>query len=126
METNLPSVTSAAKRSESPSVVDRLFRVLLAMFGRQWADMWAGCDMTDVKAEWACALHGVDDEAIRMALDSMRKNGRQFPPNQAEFVALVRQFTRHGAHRLSLASPRTQAPANAFQSLREVLRKAKE
>ena len=119
---NLPSATSAAKQSGSPSVVDHLFRVLLAMFGRQWADMWAGCDIADVKAEWARALHGLDNEAIRLAIDAMRNQGRQFPPNQSEFVALCRQFVRRGPHRLALTAPRHEPPENIFAKLKRELK----
>ena len=117
--------TSAARPSASPDAVDWLFAKLLTMFGRQWADMWTGINPDTVKADWRYALTGIDPEAIRMAVDSMAREGRDFPPNQSQFVALARQFVRRGAHRLAIADHRRDPPPGGFQSLRDILKRAK-
>lgn len=120
---NLP--TLPANPSASPEfLVDRLFRRLHAMYGKHWLDLWVGAPMAEVKAEWARTLTGVSPEALKMALDALLKQGKAFPPSLPEFVSLCRQFTRQGPHRLALTGPRIDAPAQAFQTLRNVLRKA--
>lgn len=123
---DLTNELSTVRQSASPeSLIDRLFQKLAQMYGRSWLDMWAGVPMDGVKAEWARSLHGVSPEAMRMALEAMKTEGRAFPPNLAEFVALCRQFIRRGPHQLSLAAPRTEAPADAFKTLRSLLAQAK-
>lgn len=123
---DLTNVSSTASRNASPeSLVDRLFQKLHTMYGKLWADMWVGAPMDAVKAEWARTLTGVEPEAMRLALDAILKAGKPFPPTLPEFTSLCRQFARTGSHRLMLMSPRQQAPADAFQSLRNILRKAK-
>jgi hypothetical protein len=105
--------------------VDRLFAALLTMYGKHWLDLWADCDVDAVKASWASALHGVDGEAIRLALDAIQTAGKPFPPTQPEFVSLCRQFTRRGPHRLALVdNTRDDGPRAGFSSLREIMRKA--
>lgn len=115
----MSSEQSTGNRSVSPSaVVDRLFAKLGAMYGRAWLDMWVGAPMDEVKAEWASWLHGVELDAVRLALDSLVAQGRAFPPTLPEFVSLCRQHRRKGAHRLALAAPRSDAPSNVFAALR--------
>jgi len=107
--------------------IDRLFDALLSMYGKHWLDLWADCDPVSVKASWASALHGLDGECIRLALENMRTTGKPFPPTQPEFVALCRQFKRRGPHTLSIVDKRRgDGPKGGFQTLREVLRKAQE
>lgn len=119
---DLTSGLSTAKRSVSPeSVVDRLFQRLAQLYGRAWLDLWAGVPMDGVKAEWAASLQGFDVETIRLALESLKTEGKQFPPNLPEFVSLCRQFVRRGPHRLALASPRYEPPANIFAKLKRDL-----
>lgn len=98
--------------------IDRLFAELLTMYGKHWIDLWVDTDVAAVKAGWAAALSGMDGACIRLALDSLRTTGKPFPPTQPEFVALCRQFVRKGSHRLSLAAPRHDAPANVFERMR--------
>lgn len=118
--TKLTNVSSTAKLSASPeSVVDRLFQKLHAMYGRSWADLWAGAPMDAVKAEWVAALGGFELETIRLALESLKTEGKQYPPNLPEFVHLCRQFVRRGPHRLALAAPRYEPPQNVFANLRK-------
>lgn len=116
--------TSAAKQSASPDVIDWLFAKLLTMFGRQWADMWTGINPDVVKSDWRHALTGIDPDAIRMAVESMNRDGRDFPPNQSQFVALARQFVRRGAHRLAITDNRRDPPPAGFASLHAILAKA--
>lgn len=116
---DVTSASSTAKRSASPeTVVDRLFQRLGAMYGRQWFDLWAGAPISEVKAEWALSLQGFDVETIRLALESLKTEGKQYPPNLPEFVHLCRQFVRRGPHRLALAAPRYEPPENIFAKLK--------
>ena len=122
---DLPSTSSTPKQSASPdALIDRLFQKLHTMYGKAWLDLWIGVPIDAVKAEWARTLHGVEPETMRLALDSMATEGRAFPPNLPEFVALCRQFVRKGPHRLSLAAPRHDAPDGAIRSLRQILDQA--
>lgn len=121
-----PSTTSPPKQSASPdAVIDRLFMVMHTMYGRAWADLWQGVPLEAVKAEWARSLHGFDVNTVRLAIESMKTEGRAFPPSLPEFVALCRQFVPVGAHRLALASPRYQAPENVFANLKRQLAQKK-
>lgn len=103
------------------ALVDRLFQRLGAMYGRQWFDLWAGAPMADVKAEWAAALAGYEVETVRLALESIKSEGKVHPPNLPEFVHLCRQFVRRGPHRLALTAPRYEPPENVFANLRKQL-----
>lgn len=117
--------TSPPKSSASPDRIDRLFTVLLEMYGKHWLDLWADTDVVAVKRGWANALEGLDNECLRLALDSIRSQGKPFPPTQPEFVSLCRQFVRRGPHRLALAEPKYPAPSDVFKNLRDQLAKAK-
>ena len=117
--------TSPGRPSGSPDVIDWLFAKLLTMFGRSWADMWTGVPPETVKADWRAALACYDAETVRLAFESMHRDARQFPPNLSEFSALCRQFKRVGPHVLAIADNRRDPPPGGFQSLRELLRKAK-
>jgi hypothetical protein len=115
--TNL--TTSPPKSSASPDRIDRLFTVFLEMYGKHWLDLWADTDVDSVKRAWASALHGLDNECIRLALESIRTTGKPFPPTQPEFVSLCRQFVRRGPHRLALTAPRYEPPGDVFKNLRK-------
>lgn len=115
---------STERPSASPdAIVDRLFQLLHAMYGKAWADMWVGAPLDKVKVEWARSLEGFDMESIRLAVESLKTEGKVFPPNLPEFVYLCRQFIRRGPHRLALASPRYEPPENVFANLRKQLHK---
>jgi hypothetical protein len=119
--------TSPPNRSVSPNpVVDRLFARLHAMYGKAWLDLWANADMGNVKAVWSDSLRNASMGEMRLALAELEKNGSPFPPNLPEFSALCRQFKSDRKPNLYLTAPRTQAPDGAFQSLRNILRKASE
>lgn len=122
LPTNRP--TSPPSPSASPDAVDWLFAKLLTMFGRQWADMWAGIPAETVKADWRHALASYDADTMRLAIESMQRDGRDFPPNQTQFVALCRQFARRGPHVLAITDNRRDPPPGGFTTLRAVLAKA--
>jgi len=96
------------------------------MFGRQWLDQWAGAPLDGVKAEWRMALAQFDAQAIRQAVEHMRREGRDFPPNQTQFVALCRQFQPRGAHRevRALTDERRDPPPQGFQTIKDALKRA--
>ena len=107
------------------AIVDRLFQRLAAMYGAKWLDLWSAIPMDAVKAEWSRALTGHDVEAVRLALEHLTAHGNPFPPTLPEFVSLVQQFRRRGPHMLAITDNRRDPPPGGFQSLRELLRKAK-
>lgn len=93
------------------------------MYGKHWLDMWAGQAMDEVKTVWAEDLAFASVGALRSALAHCQHKSK-FPPTLPEFVSLCRDFRDTGRPNLRLASPRQQAPAEAIQSLRAILRKA--
>ena len=116
--------TLRANPNVSPELVDRLFQKLHTMYGKHWAELWAGMPLDAVKTEWARALTGVSPDTMRLALDSMMAAGKTFPPTLPEFVSLCRQFIRKGSHRLMLADNRKWAPDGGIQSLRDIIKRA--
>jgi len=104
MQTNSKNVTSlqdycdsrssgaAVRYDPRPALrtdwVERIFAVLAAGFGSQFADKWAGVDADEKKALWARKLAGFFDqpEAIREALDKAVE--LKYPPNLGEFYSL--------------------------------------
>jgi len=107
-------------------VIDRLFDVLLSMYGARWLDMWIGCDIDNVKAEWARALTGIDPDAMRLALGALLNGGKPFTPTLPEFVSLCRQFRKVGAPQLQLVDKRRGAgPPGGFQTLKDLLKHRK-
>lgn len=116
--------TSPPKPPASPdALVDRLFAKLATMYGAKWLDLWTGCPIAEVKAEWSRSLVGVDPETVRLALEHLLSAGNPFPPTQPEFVSIIRQFARRGPHRLALADHRRDPPPGGFQALRDVIKR---
>lgn len=74
------------------------------MYGKLWADMWAGVPLADVKDAWASEMAGVTAAQIGAALKGVGK----FPPTLPEFVVLCKPSAIHAAHRL-LPSPQYEA-----------------
>jgi hypothetical protein len=113
-----PTTLPPNRRASSERGIDRLFLTLLAMYGSHWLDLWIGCDVDAVKAQWAAALHGVGPDAIRLALDALVTKGKPFPPTMPEFVSLCRQFRKHGAPQLQIVDARRgDGPPGGFQEL---------
>lgn len=124
--TDMTTGQSTERPSVSPdAIVDRLFQRLHAMYGAKWLDLWASCPLDAVKAEWARALTGHEVEAIRLALEHLVTAGNPFPPTLPEFASLVRQFRRRGPHALAITDNRRDPPPAGFQSLRDIIRKAR-
>lgn len=74
-----------------PSWIDALFARFEAMYGQQFVDKWKNVDIAMVKQEWADALHGMDREIIKAALQACRENNT-FPPSSPEFYQLCRSL----------------------------------
>lgn len=124
--TDLTTGPSTARPSASPdAIVDRLFQRLAAMYGAKWLDLWAGVPIEAVKAEWSRALHGHDVEAVRLALEHLVTAGNPFPPTMPEFVSRVQQFRRRGPHLLAIIDNRRSQPPAGFQSIRDIIARAK-
>lgn len=83
------NVTSLEKHSVLPeSWIERLFARFSAMYGRKFADLWADCNLRDVKATWAEDLAGFTGEEIKRGVDACKT--RTFPPTLPEFIQLCR------------------------------------
>lgn len=103
-----PSATSPEKpsafREPLPDAwIVRLFGRLLALYGSQFADKWAGTDPANVRATWAEKLAGFRDqpEAIAAALEDC--DSRPTPPNLPEFLTLCREAAKRiGSRRPAL------------------------
>jgi len=82
--------------------------------------------MDGIKAEWREALANVEPDTVRRAFEHVRQEGRDFPPNQSQFVALCRQFQPRGAHRQvpALTDERRTGPPQGFQTLKDALKRA--
>lgn len=68
--------------------IDRLFERLNLTYGAQWARMWEGMPLNDVKSMWAYELQGFASrlEAIAWALENLPPKA----PNAIEFKQLCR------------------------------------
>jgi hypothetical protein len=100
--------------------IDRLFMRFSVLYGRHWAEMWAGIPIADVKAAWSSELAGVRAEQIAAALKGLGT----FPPTLPEFLALCRQSTTPTTHRLLLPDRRPRDPIP--QHIRDVMRQFRE
>lgn len=115
---------STDRSSASPdALVDRLFQKFALMYGGAWADKWAGMPIDAVKGEWTRGLHGIDMDAMRLALENIMTEGKPFPPSLPEFVSLCRQFTRRGPHRLALVDNTRESMPDSVRAMIAKLRK---
>ena len=69
--------------------IDRLFERLNLTYGVQWAKLWEGAPLADVKSMWAYELSGFAHrlDAIAWALENLPPRA----PNVIEFKQLCRQ-----------------------------------
>ncbi len=112
---------STEQRNALPDTrIDRLFMRFSVLYGKHWADMWAGIPIDQVKAAWAHELARFSNEQLGAGLKAVGK----FPPTLPEFVALCKPQSVPPAHRFLLPdrSPREPIP----QHIRDVLRKVRE
>lgn len=92
MNDRLPmSATSPERPSALPDAwIERLFLRFSAMYGSKFADLWRGCDLANVKAQWAEDLAGYTPDEIKRGIDAC-KTGRDWPPTLPEFLKLCRK-----------------------------------
>lgn len=105
-----------------PEWVERIFAHMACLYGRLFADMWAGQDAETVKAFWGRKLAGFADhpKAIAAALDAL--DGRNFPPTCPEFIGLCRDALRRNPSGPALPAPGIDKVA-AMARLAEVKRR---
>jgi hypothetical protein len=85
--------TLPAKPSALPeSWIDKLFDRFATMYGKHWADQWAGIPLDRIKRTWAEDLAFASGEQMRKALDHC-KTQCKFPPTCPEFVGLCKSFS---------------------------------
>ncbi len=73
--------------------VEQLFRRMAAMYGRLFADMWAGSDLADVKAIWAEDLSPFCWRQIEWAMEQCKAT-KDFPPTLPMFRGFCLQAPR--------------------------------
>lgn len=85
--------------------VDRIFSHMACMYGKKFAETWAGQDADTLKAFWAAKLAGFSDhpQAIKSALDALDE--RPFPPTLPEFMSLCRDALRRSPAGPALPPP---------------------
>jgi hypothetical protein len=90
------------------SWIDRVFTRLSALYGRQFLDMWSGCDLAEVKSAWSESLGGFTGQEGALAIAGALKDceEQKFSPSLPEFKALVRaRFKPAAAAVPQLAGP---------------------
>jgi len=73
--------------------VERIFTVLSARYGKQFADMWAGQNTAAIKAVWSDDMAGFTGDEIRRGLEACKT--RRYPPSLPDFIELCRPPLNH-------------------------------
>lgn len=102
------------------SWVERIFARMSAMYGRLFADMWAGTDLRQVKAAWAEDLGPFCGKQIAWAMEQCK--ARELPPTLPAFRGLCQNAPRPEASAL----PAPRVPQEAAQARAHQLRKSAE
>lgn len=123
--TSLASLTESRSLDIAPTTgyaaplrrdwVERIFAVLSAGFGQQFADKWSCADPDEMKALWANKLAGFFDQpdALRKALDEA--TDASFPPNIGEFKKLCQKHyvDRSASYRAAESAARLMSEIKA-------------
>lgn len=106
-------------RKLPPEAVDRLFRRLVATYGRRFWAQWEGVEPADVKAVWARELGGyVDrDDVFTWAFENMPEQ----PPNAIEFRNLCRRAPAPVTPQIEAPRADPQKVAEAIADARAIL-----
>ena len=103
---NLSEISRATQSALPDAWIAKLFDRFATMYGRLWADTWAGIPMDEVRRTWAEDLAPFDGYVLRKALDHCKANNK-FPPSCPEFVGLCRAFKPNPhSHLSALPAPR--------------------
>lgn len=102
------------------SWVERIFGRMSAMYGRLFAEMWAGTDLAHVKRAWADDLAPFSGQQIAWAMEQCK--ARELPPTLPMFRGLCQQAPRPEAPAL----PAPQVPREVAQQRAQALRRAAE
>ena len=91
-----------------------------ALYGSQFADMWRGLDVEEVKLRWAEELRGFKDqpERIKQAMEALR--GQERVPNLPQFINMLRQTSTN----TPLALPAPIDRDAAAQKMEEMVKPA--
>ncbi len=104
------------------NAVDRLFARLIPTYGAQWARMWEGVPISDVKTAWAYELAPFAGrlDSIAWALENLPPRC----PNVIEFKALCRQAPRPPEQQLPAPKPDPERLASELAKLAGVVKRA--
>lgn len=100
--------------------VERIFSRMSAMYGRLFADMWAGSELHEVKAAWADDLGVFCGQQIVWAMEQCKS--RELPPTLPAFRNLCQQAPRPEVPAL----PAPRVPQEIAQQRARELRKQAE
>ena len=84
--------------------IERIFALMLDLYGSKFSQQWAASDPASMKRTWGEKLAGFSPAAIKYALGAMDE--RTFPPTLPEFLGLCRDHAR----RQGTAMPSLPAP----------------
>lgn len=102
------------------SWVERIFARMSAMYGRLFAEMWAGTELQTVKAVWADDLAPFSGQQIAWAMEQCK--ARDLPPTLPMFRSLCQQAPRPETPAL----PPPRVPREVAQERAQQLRKTAE
>lgn len=107
--------------------VDVLFQKFEAFYGAQFAQKWVGCDVSQVKQEWAEGLGRFDGETLKAALAHCRDNN-QFPPSLPEFIVACKAYRVRPEHQLMLTHKfeRSERGAEMLAGIKAMLKKGEQ
>lgn len=100
--------------------VERIFSRMSAMYGRLFADMWAGSDLPEVKVAWTDDLGAFCGQQIAWAMEQCKS--RELPPTLPAFRNLCQQAPRPEVPAL----PAPRVPQEVAQQRARELRKQAE
>lgn len=80
--------TKCIEPDQMATVVDRLFRRLIAFYGTKFADAYAGLPISEIRDIWAEELRGYSIAEIATGIEACRS--LKWPPTLPEFLAACR------------------------------------
>ena len=104
--------------SLSSEAIEKLFRRLLAVYGRAWTAQWDGVPVEDIKAGWAHELGAFQHnlQAIAWALENLPER----VPNAIQFRNLCRQAPPPPTPRLPEPEASPEKVKEAIEKLRDL------
>lgn len=71
-------------------VVDWLFDEQFRLYGNQFSSKWVGCDVQQLKNEWAADIGKLTPDQLRIGIRRMKTECTIYPPSRPEFIQLCK------------------------------------